>query len=121
MLSAGRADEAIVLLEPLQQRYPERFFLLGALGVARALQGDRTDAERISAKLEGIDVPYTFGNASVWQARIAAALGNKDQAMDFLQRAVSEGTGMDGWFHREPAFRSLLDHPPFQDLLQPIG
>jgi tetratricopeptide (TPR) repeat protein len=121
LLSAGRADEAIVLLEPLQQRYPERFFLLGALGVARALQGDRTDAERISAKLEGIDVPYTFGNASVWQARIAAALGNKDQAMDFLQRAVSEGTGMDGWFHREPAFRSLLDHPPFQDLLQPIG
>jgi tetratricopeptide (TPR) repeat protein len=121
LLSAGRLDEAIVLLEPLQQNYPERFFVLGALGVAKALQGDRAEAERISAQLEGIDVPYTFGNASVLQARIAAALGNKDQAMDFLRRAFSEGTGMDDWIHREPAFRSLLDHPPFQDLLQPTG
>jgi len=121
LLSAGRVDEAIVLLEPLQQKYPNRFFLLGALGVAKALQGDRADAERISTQLEGIDVPYTFGNASVWQARIAAALGNGDQAMDFLQRAFSEGTSMDDWIHREPAFRSLIDHPRFQDLLQPIG
>ena len=112
-------DEAIVLLEPLQQKYPKRFFLLGALGVARALQGDRTDAERISAHLEGIDAPYTFGNASVWQARIAAALGNKDQSMFFLKRAFSKGTGMDDWIHREPAFRSMVDHPTFQDLLQP--
>ncbi len=121
LLSAGRVDEAIVLLEPLQQKYPNRFFLLGALGVAKALQGDRADAERISAQLEGIDVPYTFGNASVWQARIAAALGNGDQAMDFLQRAFSEGTGMGDWIHREPAFRSLIDHPPLQNLLQPSG
>jgi len=63
LLSAGRVDEAIVLLEPLQQKYPERLFILGALGVARALQGDRAEAERISAQLEGIDVPYTFGSA----------------------------------------------------------
>ena len=121
LLSAGRVDEAIVLLEPLQQKYPKRFFLLGALGVARALQGDRTDAERISARLEGIDAPYTFGSASVWQARIAAALGNKDQTMFFLKRAFSKGTGMDDWIHREPAFRSIVDHPTFQDLLQPSG
>ena len=121
LVSAGRVDEAIVLLEPLQQKYPQRFFILGALGVARALQGDRAEAERISAQLEGIDVPYTFGSASAWQARIAAALGNKDQAMVFLRRAFSEGTSMDDWIHREPAFRSLIDHPPFQKLLQPIG
>jgi len=121
LLSAGRVDEAIVLLEPLQQKYPKRFFLLGALGVARALQGDRTDAERISAHLEGIGAPYTFGSASVWQARIAAALGNKDQSMFFLKRAFSKGTGMDDWIHREPAFRSMVDHPAFQDLLQPSG
>jgi predicted Zn-dependent protease len=121
LLSAGRVDEAIVLLEPLQQKYPERFFILGTLGVARALHGDRAEAERISAQLEGIDVPYTFGSASVWQAQIAATLGNKDQAMVFLRRAFSEGTSMDDWIHREPAFRSLLGYPPFQALLQPIG
>ena len=110
-----------MLLVPLQQKYPERFFILGALGVATALQGDRAEAERIGAQLEGIDVPYTFGSASPWQARIAAALGNRDQAMIFLRRAFSEGTPMDDWIHREPAFRSLFDHPPYQDLLQPIG
>lgn len=121
LLSAGQVDEAIVLLELLQQEYPERFFLLGALGVARALQGDRADAERISAQLEGIDVPYTFGSASVWQARIAATLGNKDQAMVFLQRAFSKGTSMDDWIHRDLVFRSLTDHAPLKALLQPTN
>jgi len=121
LLSAGRVDEAIVLLELLHQKSPEWIPVLGALGVAGALQGDRADAERISAQLEGIIVPHFFGLTSLWQARIAAALGNKDQAMVFLRRAFSEGTYMNDWIHRTPAFRSLLDHPPFQALLQPIG
>jgi tetratricopeptide (TPR) repeat protein len=121
LLSAGRVEDAIVLLELLQQKDPNRFSTLGALGLAKALQGNRAGAERISEQLENINVPYSFGNTSVWQAKIAAALGNKDQAMVFLRRAFSEGTGMDDWIHREPAFRSLLDHPAYQDLLQPIG
>jgi tetratricopeptide (TPR) repeat protein len=121
LLSAGRVEDAIVLLELLQQKDPNRFSTLGALGLAKALQGNRADAERISEQLGNINVPYSFGNTSVWQAKIAAALGNKDQAMVFLRRAFSQGTGMDDWIHREPAFRSLLDHPPYQNLLQPIG
>jgi len=119
LLSAGQAEDAIPLLQRLRQKDPNEFYTLGALGVARALLGDREDAERISAQLEDINVPYSFGNTSVWQARIAAALGNKDQAMGFLRRAFSEGTSMDDWIHREPAFRSLVNHPPFQELLQP--
>ncbi len=121
LLSAGRVAETIALLELLDQEDPNRFFVLGALGVAKALQGDRANAERISAQLEGTKVPYSFGGTSFWQAQIAAALGNKDQAMVFLRRAFSEGTRMGDWIHREPAFRSMLDHPPFQALLQPIG
>jgi hypothetical protein len=119
LLSAGRLDESIETLELLDQEEPNRHFVLGALGVAKALQGDRANAERISAQLEGTKVPYSFGGASLWQAQIAAALGNKDQAMVFLQRAFSEGIRMRDWLHRTPAFRSLLDHPPFQALLQP--
>ena len=121
LLSAGRVDETIALLELLDQEGPNRLFILGALGVAKALQGDRANAERISAQLEATKVPYSFGGTSLWQARIAAALGNKDQAIDFLQRAFSEGTSMGDWIHKEPAFQSLLDHPPFQALLQPNG
>jgi len=121
LLSAGRADEAIALLELLDQEDSNRFFVLGAMGVARALQGDRANAERISLQLEGTKVPYSFGGISFWQAQIAAALGSKDQAMVFLRRAFSEGTSMGDWIHKEPVFQSLLDHPPFQDLLQPTG
>jgi TolB-like protein/tetratricopeptide (TPR) repeat protein len=121
LLSAGRVEDAIVLLEHLRQEDPNRYSMLGALGVAMALQGDRANAERISAQLEGMNVPYSFGDISVWQSRVAAALGNKDQAMVFLRRAFSQGAKVDVWIHRDPTFRSLLDHPPFQDLLQPVG
>ena len=121
LLSANRVDEAIELLELLEQEDPNRSFVLGALGVARALQGDRANAERISAQLEVTKVPYSFGRASLWQAQIAATMGNRDQAMVFLRRAFSEGMRMGDWIHRESTFRPLLDHPPFQALLQPIG
>ena len=121
LLTAGRLDEAVVLLELLQQEDPNRLVTLGALGLAKALQGNRADAVRISAQLEDMNVPYSFGRTSVWQAEIAAALGDKDQAMIFLQRAFSEGTSMGGWLHSETAFRSLLDYAPFKALLQPTG
>jgi tetratricopeptide (TPR) repeat protein len=121
LLSAGRVDESIALLALLDQEDPNRFFILGPLGVARALQGDRLFAERISEQLEGIKVPYSFGGTSFWQAQIAATLGNKDQALVFLRRAFSEGVRMGAWLHKAPAFRSLTDYPPFQALLQPIG
>jgi tetratricopeptide (TPR) repeat protein len=121
LLSAGRLGETIELLELLDREDPNRFFVLGALGVAKALQGDRANAKSISAQLEVTTAPYSFGGISFWQAQIAAALGNKDQAMTFLQRAFSEGTSMGEWIHKDPVFRSMLDHPPFQALLQPTG
>ena len=37
MLSAGHVDEAIVLLEQAEQKEPGRFFVLGALGIAKTL------------------------------------------------------------------------------------
>jgi tetratricopeptide (TPR) repeat protein len=121
LLYAGRLDESIELLQLLDREDPDRYFILGALGVARALQGDRVTAEKISTQLENTEVPYSMGGTSFWQARIAAVLGNKDQAMVFLRRAFSEGTEMSDWIHRDPLFRSLHDYPPFQELLQPKG
>jgi tetratricopeptide (TPR) repeat protein len=121
LLSAGRAEEAIALLEIIDREDPDQFFVLGALGVARALHGDRADAERISARLEGMNIPYSFGSISSWQAQIAASLGNKNQAMVLLRRAFSEGVRRADWIHTRPAFRPLLDYPPLQALLQPSG
>ena len=121
LISAGRQGEAIPLLEILDQETPNQIFILGALGVAKALQGDRMEAEHISVELERMNLPYSFGSISAWQAQIAALQGNKDQAMIFLRRAASQGTRLDDWIHRQPAFKSLLNYPPFQALLKPTG
>ncbi len=86
LLSAGRLDESIALLELLDQETPDQVFILGALGVAKALQGDRKEAERISAQLEGMDLPYSFGSISAWQAQIAASLGNMDQTFNIVTK-----------------------------------
>ena len=115
------ASVKLLVVVGFASRYHAWKFQVWPGGRDTRLEGDREDAERISAQLERINVPYSFGNRSVWQARIAAALGNRDQAMVFLRRAFSEGTSMDDWIHREPAFRSMVDHPTIQDLLQPSG
>jgi len=109
------------LLELLEQEEPGRFFVLGALGTARAMKGGRQEAERILGQLEEMEIPHSFGGVSVWQARIAAALENKDQAMAFLQRAFSQGTAQDDWLHRQPEFRFMIDYPPFKAFLFPDG
>jgi hypothetical protein len=65
---------------------------------------------------------------SVWRARIAAALGERERAVELLEQAFREGQtrdyfGMYGpgmaWFRQDPHFESLRDFSPYATLLRP--
>jgi DNA-binding SARP family transcriptional activator/TolB-like protein len=93
----------------------------GQLGTLAARQGNRAEAERISALLEALQRPYLFGEHTYWRARIAAQLGERDQAVALLRAAHAQG--LKWWLplHSEPDFESLRDYPPFRELLRPKG
>jgi DNA-binding SARP family transcriptional activator/TolB-like protein len=93
----------------------------GQLGTLAALQGNRAEAERISAMLEALERPYLFGEHTYWRARIAALLGERDEALALLRAAYAQGYKWWLPLHREPDLESLRDHPAFRELLRPKG
>ena len=116
-----RWDEARTLFERLVVEVPDNGDYLGFLGTVGANLGHRDQASRVSERLAGIDLPFGRGFRALWQARIAAVLSERERAMNRLRDAFAGGIIYNTWFHRDPAFESLRDYPPFQQLMRPKG
>ncbi len=93
----------------------------GQLGTLAARQGNRAEAERISAMLEALERPYLFGEHTYWRARIAALLGEREEAFALLRAAYAQGYKWWLPMHNEPDLESLRDYSPFRELLRPKG
>ena len=92
---------------------------LGYVGAVAARQGNRDQALRVVQTLERVTRPYLFGRPTVWRARIAALLGERDGAVALLREAFAKGYPHAHALHTDLAFEALRDYPPFQELLRP--
>jgi eukaryotic-like serine/threonine-protein kinase len=54
-------------------------------------------------------------------AVVHAVLGDRELALDWLERAFDEGSNQIAYLGAQPAFRALADHPRFQALLARAG
>jgi tetratricopeptide (TPR) repeat protein/TolB-like protein len=119
---AERWSDALRLYEELAEEYPENTTYLAGLGWLAARRGDREEALRISEELRSFRHPSLERDHTLERARIASLLGDREEAMTLLQRAIDQvkfGHGV--WWHRDPDFESLRDYPPFQEFLRPKG
>ena len=126
LMLRGRVDEARVLLERAreEERAGNAFFrreYIGMLGVIAGMQGDRQRALEIAQDLAA--QPWRSPSELVlWQARIAASLGDIDEATALLREAAGKGLIVPSVHRRSPLlWRTLRDHPPFQELIRPKG
>lgn len=100
---------------------PDNVSYNGHLGVANARLGDVDAASRISEWLAALDRPHLRGSNTRWRARIAAVLGNTEQAMELLRQSFNEGSAYGIGLHRNIDYESLRDYPAFQEFLRPKG
>jgi tetratricopeptide (TPR) repeat protein len=121
LYAAERWPEAKALIDSLRLESPENFNYLGYQGTLAARLGNRDEALRISQELEAIDRPYVFGNPTRWRARIAALLGERDEAVSLLRRAYEEGAGFGVGLLHDMNFESLRGYPPFERFIEPKG
>lgn len=132
--SSERWDEAQEQFLALAQEFPSDVNYQGYLGVLAARRADRQHAVRISGWLENLERRFLFGINTLWRARIAALLGEPQQAVTLLRAALEQGLPVFGsmpflwmsrtdlhWAHRDIDFESLRDYPPFQELMRPKG
>jgi len=95
---------------------PEVF---SALGYAYAMSGRRTEAQKIIADLQAqaksiYVAPYNF-------ATVYAALGDKDQALAYLEQEYREGSYYLNYLKLDPELDGLRADPRFMDLVLRVG
>jgi predicted Zn-dependent protease len=117
----GRLEEAKGLVEELAAEFPQNVDYLGYLGAIAARQEDRETADQITARLRDFEQPYLRGQHTLWRARIASLLGEKDAALGLLREAIAQGHSYGPWQTADLDFQPLWDFPPYQELMRPKG
>jgi tetratricopeptide (TPR) repeat protein len=85
---------------------------LSVLGYVYALSGKKSDAPKIIRELETVsDDKYLI-------AVVYAALGEKDQAFEYLQKACEERSSWMSYLKVDPRLDSLRSDPRFKSLLK---
>jgi hypothetical protein len=125
---AERWPEAKAVFAALAAEKPAYVHAKGWLGVIAARQGDSAGAQRISAELGALNPKYLYGIDALWQAQIAAILGDKDGAVALLRESVARGYG---WSKERETYgygflyphlmdlEALRGYPPFEELVKP--
>ena len=112
----GRPDDAIAILEPLSSSSLNR---KSSLGHAYAVAGKTARARKVLAALRaaaaGSYVP------SYYFALVHAGLGERDQALHYLERAYEERSTVLAYLLIDPRLASLRDDTRFLALARRLG
>jgi serine/threonine-protein kinase len=115
-LAKGKFEKALALYEKAQE---VTHFPGSGLGIAYARLGRPADARRILDQLLAKARTQYFPGDSI--AAVYVALGDKDEAFSWLERAFEEHSYPLYTFLFSPEFRPLRSDPRFADLLRRIG
>jgi serine/threonine protein kinase len=119
-LMLGESAEADVLLRDIATD-SDAVDLRGVIGTLAVRRGDEAAARQIAGTLAGMEAPYMNGSQTYWRARIAALLGETEEAVRLLQQSYDEGHFLWASTHTEPDFAALRRHPAFRALVRPKG
>jgi tetratricopeptide (TPR) repeat protein len=116
-----RREEAQAVVERLVRERPDSVSYLGLSGALAAAVGDRALAARRFEALGRSTRPFLFGNHLLWQARIAATLGENDRAVSLVREAMARGFPFMPETVADPALARLRGYGPWEQLIQPKG
>ena len=118
-IQKGMYKEAIEQVEEAVRLTNESTVSLATLAQAYATAGRIGDAKKILNKLLTRSTKQYV--PSYWLGLVYTSLGNKDEAMKYLERAYNERSSWLVWANVEPRFDTLRSDPRFISLLRRIG
>lgn len=101
-----RVDEAIAILEPLVEEFPESSRLLGALGVALSTAGDLEDAAE--ALEHAVECDETNNSALANLGVVYERLRDYRRAIEMYDRAQDQGADIDWLLQRKANVQSEM-------------
>jgi len=92
---------------------------LGALGHAYAVSGKRDQARKALTELKDLSRSRYVAPFDV--AVLYIGLGEKDQALEWLEKAFADHSAWMAWLNVDPRFDTLRGDPRYRDLLRRMG
>jgi len=115
----GKWQELIDIGSAMPAPAEDNPVLQGGTGWALAVAGD---SERARGILLGLKAPGRYGRTPSWSiAWIHQGLGETDEALAWLERAVRERDPKLVFIPTKPFWDSLRPHPRFRELLRSMG
>jgi hypothetical protein len=114
LYDAKRFDE----LAPLLDNGPEG---VGYRSLVAAHDGLLIAAREGMLALRKLSGRERYGSHLAWSARVAARIGQHDDAIQFLRGAFARGMGYSVDLHADPDLAPLATHRAFQELMRPKG
>lgn len=111
----GMYAEALAAAQQALSLGGENAIVLTILGRFYAVAGQRDEAGQIIARLHTLATTYYV--PPMLFAPIYAALGEHEQALDWLEKAYKDHSSPLAWLKVDPWFDDLRDNPRFADLL----
>lgn len=108
-------QQTLVAVEKHIDLHPDdgRALTFGAYALAERGQNEKAREWSARALDADRDEPAIMYNVACTYSR----LGDKDEAIELLDRALQQGYGHRAWLANDPDFTSLRDDPRFQELL----
>ena len=116
-----RWEEAYAMSSELSREHPNNAAYLSDLGLFAARTGRREEALRVSDELAAMQGPHDLGDTQLRRACIAAALGEKGEAVDLLKEAYRRGWGFGIGIHTDQELELLRGYPPYEEFMRPKG
>ncbi|MGA2325497.1 MAG: winged helix-turn-helix domain-containing protein [Bryobacteraceae bacterium] len=113
-LAIGSLNEAVAALEESAARFGD-LFSLGDLGLAYGLAGEREKACAVIRQLE--ETARSQQVPSIFLAYAHSGLEDKDQALDYLEKAYAEHYAPILWLRVSPQYDALRGDPRYERLL----
>ncbi len=115
----GRHEEAIAESQKAVSLSGGDPAVLGQLGHGYAVSGKRAEAQKALAELKDLSRRRYVAPFNI--AIIYVGLGDKAQALEWLEKAYGDRSFQLTWIKVWPQFDSLRGEPRFQDLLRRMG
>lgn len=105
-----------------KSNWPDLIERHSRLGVCFALEGSEEQARKHISMIDAMDPvpnPYFESNKAYYKARIYAALGEKDKAVQEIHRSFNEGLVLlrPHILKNDPFLKSLHGFPPFEEVV----
>jgi len=121
LMGANRFQDAVAEADRELAKFPNDQWLHGFSGMVAARMGDRDRFETEKAWVVAAapnQVPPWLPN---YMGYFLASEGRAEEAVAALGSAMRQGYPFSAWWHRDPAFDLIRDHPAFQELIRTKG